>query len=216
MQNVFDKILTFQPVCVYVGEKRGWWKKGKYENKAEKVMMIISELSEMLDADRKDKWIPISLNTDPEHTKMLEDMRKHREDNSLPNPVRMEILRIFAMLYEEAMKGFVQEEMADVIIRILGYCANFDRPLIYREYRKLPTDNFGHDLLRITKYCLDAYYSDDDVDHGGTAPMSYGKDWGYVIASLISLASWYGVDLAFQVECKLLYTEGTIDQHKKY
>ncbi len=200
MQDIFDKLVSYQYTAYKLSKDKGYWSQGMNENRAE--MMIISELSEALEADRKDNWIPISVNTPPELQEAIDAISERT--TPLPNDVRLPLLNVIKMLYDEAIKKTVQEEMADVVIRILTYTANFDANLIYREYRKNTTGNFGNDLLRITHYCLEAYHEIN------------GRDWGYVLSSVIHLASWYGVDIDLHVRLKLIYIEASINENKKY
>lgn len=81
--------------------KKGFYEKEK--NLGEMLCLIHSEVSEALEADRKDKYCLESLN--------LNVMLGWVQDND------------FIKSYENNVKGRFEEEMADIIIRVLDMCA---------------------------------------------------------------------------------------------
>lgn len=181
---------------VYEGNKsRGFWEPEEI-NKGERVMLIITELAEAVEAHRKGKQYinnPVSL-------AFL--------DGSIvsENPVLLWVSE-----FKEAVKDTVEDEIADAVIRILDYTGGFDIPIIERDYRKVSTGNFAHDILRITYYCIDVLYCENGM-------FEYSvRDWGYVLASIIKFCEWYKIDLMQHVQWKLKYNSTRSYKHgKKY
>lgn len=79
------------------------------------------------------------------------------------------------------------------------YCLLYQQPLIPREYRKVSTGDFYHDLLRLNWYIISADRSE-----------SPGLDWGYVVAALEAFAAWYQIDLEPGVNIMLRELERAI------
>jgi NTP pyrophosphatase (non-canonical NTP hydrolase) len=82
-------------------EKKGFHKRDM--NLGERLMLVIAELSEALEADRKDSWAPKVVSVD--YPKMR---------NSDPFADK----DAWKKTYEALFKGTVEEELADAIIRI--------------------------------------------------------------------------------------------------
>lgn len=78
--------------------KKGFYEKDK--NVGEMLALIHSEISEALEADRKDKYSPSNMN--------VINGWVNDED--------------FLKAYQEKVKGTFEEEMADIIIRVLDMC----------------------------------------------------------------------------------------------
>lgn len=165
---------------------KGFWDEGQSRSKGEMVMLMVSELSEALEADRADhrtldldaSWMESS--NDPSH--------------------------LYEEHFPERIKNTVEDEIADVFIRVLDYIHGWGLRYVEREYRKGSTGNFGHDLLRITYYMIQAFHEEPG-----------GKDWGYVIASIKSFCQWHKIDLEKHVAWKMTYNSTRPHKHgKKY
>jgi hypothetical protein len=87
--------------------------KGFYDKESEtasKLALIHSEVSEALEADRKGKYCLIA---------DIDDVEK-----TLQKDYIVEDDLIFKMIYEDEIKGTFEEEMEDIIIRVLDLCGN--------------------------------------------------------------------------------------------
>lgn len=163
---------------------KGFWEEGQSRSKGEMVMLIVSELSECLEAHRVEKR------------------------TAIVDAAWMERSWDHSHLYQEhfpgKIKNTVEDEMADVVIRVLDYCAGWQLPIVQREYRKESTGNFGHDLLRINWYILNAFHED-----------TTGKDWGYVLASIEAFCTWYKIDIESHIKWKMVYNSRRPYKHNK-
>lgn len=185
---------------VYEGNKsRGFWEPGECENREEKTMLMITELSEAVESHRKHKRCTI-VNTEEMW------LNAHR-DTVLEGGEKVE----WKHWFEQFIKDTVEDEIADVTIRILDYVGGFNLKLITREYRKQSKGNFASDVLTLTKLCIKANegYNEDE--------FSSHIDWGYVITAIIEFCKWYNIDLMQHIEWKLKYNSTRPYKHgKKY
>jgi hypothetical protein len=168
---------------------KGFWEKDKV-NRGEMGMLIVSELSESLEADRSNKW---TIKKDSENMTAL--LSRNTVDE----------VYAYDMFFIDKIKNKVEDEIADTTIRILDFTAGWKEPLIEREYRKESTGNFGHDLLRIVHYVLCAFHEDP------------AKDWGYCIAAIEKFCDWYSIDINSHIAWKMGYNKRRPYKHgKKY
>ena len=86
-------------------KKKGWYDDGKGQNIGERIALIHSECSEALEADREDRYCEvISLGS----IASLEGVGDSEE---------------FERFFELKIKDTFEDEMADIIIRVLDMCA---------------------------------------------------------------------------------------------
>lgn len=148
--------------------------------KGELVMMIVGELGECLEAHRRNPMPPL--------------IQPHNPGIGIT----------FEQWYDTSVKCSMGEELADVVIRILNYTKGQGIQLFDREFRKQSMHNFGHDLLRINLYIVQAFY--------GGAP---GHDWGYVLQAIATFADRWDIDLPQHIEWKLCYNATRANLHGK-
>lgn len=160
-------------------KSKGFWPEDR--DKGEAAMLIVSELGEALEAHRK----------------------KHTAIFHVGDPVYVYLIgydsKLFSQVFKTHVKDTLQDEIADTVIRLLDFCGGFKHELLYRDYRKESTGNFGHDLFRIIHYIDSAY-------HNGP------KDWGYVLSALLHFCSWYKIDIFQHVQWKMRFN--TTREHK--
>ena len=178
---MIEQLIALQAKVYANAAAKGFWEKGAEENRGERVMLIVSELGEALESHRKNRWA-----------------KNGATYVGMKNPA-------WEGYFKEYIKDTVEDELADVAIRILDYTGGFNVSLVDRDYRKESTGNFGHDLLRIVHYCICAYYEEP------------GKDWGYALAALIKFCEWWDIPLLQHVNWKFHYNTTREYKHgKKY
>lgn len=81
--------------------EKGFYEDGKATNMGERLALIHEEVSEALGADRKGKYCSLT-------------------------PMTVNVITsddLFAQFYKAEVKGTFEEEMADIVIRVLDMCA---------------------------------------------------------------------------------------------
>lgn len=167
---------------------KGFWGKGAAENKGERVMLIVSELGECLEAHRNGRTSSIYL--EPGNTNI--DFLNSPEDSQ------------FLIGFKSCIKGTYEEEMADVVIRILDYCEGFGIDLVIPELNKRSIGNFGHDLLRVVHWLIVAY---DNLDTK--------EQWGYALGVALCFCRWWNIDIEQYVQWKMRYNATRPPKHGK-
>lgn len=160
---------------------KGFWDEGPERSKGEMVMLMVSELGECLDAHRAGKFY-----------------------NNVDDLVGKNQNQFFLTLFKNHCKSTVQDEMADVAIRVLDYVYGWKITVYDREFRKESTGNFANDLLRINHYIIQAYH---DVEAG--------RDWGYTLSAIEKFCEWYKIDLEKHIQWKIKYNAQRPHKHGK-
>lgn len=187
--------------------------KGFYDeprNTGELFMLMVSELGEALDADRKGKRCRIR-----NFEKWMEQTADHN----------------FANNFEVDIKGTFEEEIADVAIRILDYCA-FSNIVISHDLfddidDECNTENIGEYLLSITGSLFYASISAKGIDLQQDLGLyqqviteekeELSMELHEAIAKLFGLAETLGFDLIKHIELKMKYNATREHKHgKKY
>lgn len=188
-----SKLIKYAQECKEISAAHGFWEDGPSRNRAEMVMLMVSELSECLEAFRKGHtWRSINASGRIGHY-----MNQKAGDDWIKS-------------FKENCKDTVEDELADVVIRVLDYIKGWNVPYCKRIYRKESTGNFGNDLLRITHYLIQAYHSDLE----GSNPLP-GKDWGYVLSAIEAFCDWQGIDIEQHVRWKMDYNKSRPYKHDK-
>lgn len=136
--------------------EKGWWETKR--NHDEIFMLVVTELAEAVEADRKDRYIKIPVFKEGNGFKLLtgEDVSDE----------------VFKVKFENYVKDTVEDELADAYIRCLDYL--FYR---HREYFNIPhfavhiSDNFAENIFYICKEVTDrkiectVFYIEELCDH---------------------------------------------------
>lgn len=120
-----------------IAQDKGWWDEGNDRNNDEIFMLVVTELSEAVEADREDRFAEVE--------KFKEELEIQEEWGNRK--------RDYPYAFEEFIKDTVEDELADTVIRLLDYL--YWR---HRDFIVLPalsergwSDNFAQNIFFITK-----------------------------------------------------------------
>ena len=176
---------------------KGFWDSPR--NTGEIFMLIISELSEALEAHRKGR------RADVIYISKLESDGYTWEDSPIS----------FNDAFLSKIKDTVEDELADAVIRILDFCfvREYDLEAILNMGSVMnccnakPTDNFGHNLMCISVTVGEAFLEQDK--------KSCGPLLGCAIKAIQSLEKHMGFDLIRHIELKMKYNATRERMHGK-
>lgn len=194
---MLKQLLELQPEINQVNTKHGFWEQGNDRNKGEMVMLMITELSEAVEAHREDNRYDATTR-----------LRTREHTSGWAFDLVDTMPEAWLNWFRAEVKNTVSDEIADTVIRLLDYCHGWDIVLIEREYRKESTGNFANDVLRLVHYCLCAY-------HESLPPVTLGRDWGCALAAIIKFCEWYDIDLVQHCIWKLRYNKTRPHKHGK-
>lgn len=192
--NLFDK---YAQESYRNSFDHGFWEEKETLNKGEMVMLIVSELGECQEANRKNKRADY-LYKEPDRW-MISQNR--------PISVDPLDLVVFKEWFLACVKDTEGDELADVAIRIMNYLIGWNIPYNPREYRKVSLGNFSHDLLRLNWYIMLAFEEKTELHPG--------KDWGYALAAVEQFAKDWNIDLDWHIEQKQRFNRTRPYKHLK-
>lgn len=142
------------------------------------LMLVITEISEAVEADRKGK-----------HAKIME----YNECGHYSYPYRRED---FISDFECYIKDSVSDELSDIVIRLLDFAGikkvNFDR--IIMAYVVSPKKSFTENMYAIVKDIVNYKYSTEELVN-------------YAVHQVIRVAEFYKINLFQHIEWKMKYNE---------
>jgi hypothetical protein len=187
-------LTTLIPRCHEASKANGWWE--PRPNAGQQLMLVVSELSEALEAHRTGKetnWR--GYNSERDNLIASGDLETSygRE--------RMNIE------FRSCIKDSVGDELADAYIRLCDYAGGFGFGVAHLKacYRPvLPlSDNFGECLLGITAGIV--LMADEENDQERCAGVS--------MATIEALCAREGIDLATHIDLKLQYNATRGQKH---
>lgn len=174
--------------------KKGWWDKKR--NEGEILMLVITELSEALEADRMGK-----IGNDN-----IDFFEESINSGNKPELYKIE-------LFERLIKDTVADELADAFIRMCDYCKGFKVKI--NEKRLIATleilnkdkmKNFGEELLKV---CGNINFLYKGIVKSITSEI--------ILAKLIWIADQKNIDLEKHIKYKMWYNTTRDKLHgKKY
>ena len=151
------------------------------------MMLIVTEISEAVDADRKGKHA---------------DILKFKREFSFNKYFTSEPIR-FKNAFEKCIKGSVEEELADIVIRCLDLAGNMnidiDSCSLFSSCYVNSSLSFTENIFAISTIIYEPKF--------GVQGVSLHDKINRVIASTFCLAELFGVDLLWHIEQKMKYNE---------
>lgn len=187
---MIEELLALQGRIHQMNVGKGFWQDKENRNKGEAVMLMICELSEAVESHRK----PIREMLPIEDLRILFSV-DHDGD------VEQES-RYFTHQYNNFVKGSIEEELADVTIRLLDYCAGFGIKLKTLDLsKKQSVENFAGDALRLCYWIIEAFHTET-----GLLETAYTSDsWSNALSVICRFCEWYNIDLLQHVQWKMKY-----------
>lgn len=188
-----DVLNRYAKDCHQRAVAKGFW--DEFHSVGHYLMLVVSELSEAVEADRLGKWVKLT----PEQIEELRGLEG----------------AAFAQAFLRMIKDTVADELADAVIRLLdllGWMIESGTPLVGLDYVRgefentIPPKDLTDALLRVV--C------------SSVLPLSFCSTLEAVIApikSLEQLCDHLGIDLMTHIDLKLKYNETRPALHgKKY
>lgn len=180
-------LTTLIPRCHEAAKAKGFW--DTLPNRSQMLMLVVSELAEALEADRKGRFtmegcLEGTLNT-------LEHCPQYFETRFVAN-----------------IKDTVEDELADAYIRLCDFVGGFglDIEEVGSEHETLECpENFGEALLGTTAIVCMVDYELDASE----------RAVGMALAHIEALCKLRGIDLATHIDLKLRYNATRPVRHGK-
>jgi hypothetical protein len=171
--------------------EKGFWDNARTIEEC--AMLVITELSEAVDADRKGRRVK----NQQEVKKDLESLYLKYKDSDTSF-----FERTYAAYFEQHIKDTVEDELADACIRLYDYGAYFsdvDEMLEHNSFNALESDNsFCFEVFKITNHITEY-------------PLAvYEAIW-----RISRLAVTFSIDLDFHIIAKLEYNKTRPYKHGK-
>lgn len=170
---------------------------------SECLMLIISEVGECLEAHRAGMRADF-----PAFQKRLDEL-----DNSL-NPeafssqdeIKAHRNQVFTDLFRSKIRGTVEEELADVVLRLADTAGGFEIEAGNLSGVSLPNKTFGEYLFTITKLVI-------AIDDEDAKQKQLNLVWA--VALIQALANQEGIDLQKAIDLKVRYNSQRERLHGK-
>lgn len=190
MEEVFNQLVALASACQQMSADHGFWHEGKTRNKGEMVALINSELYEAMEGHRKEKWF----------TGTVSSIEQYVEDS-------------WKSCFQDLVKDSIQDEMADVVIRILDFMEGWKLPFAkFEDNGENYGNNFAEDILQLNMKVNGAYrlITMDDAEYN-----DQGLD--FVLSAVVIFCDTWKIDIITHVKWKMQYNSTRPAMHgKKY
>lgn len=193
-----------------INRSNGW---GVMKNYKRFIALTVSELSEMLEADRRDRWSRniimdcIKDSTDPLYSMTLSEAHNYISDS-----------KVFKNWFELTVKDTVEDELADVVIRIVSCLASLELPIESEDRSLFPVtrermrkQTVAENVYDLTKLLMDC----DEMEIQNRRTVIRLCNIAYLC---MDYAKSLGIDLVWHINAKLKYNKTRSYHHgdKKY
>lgn len=164
-----------------------------YHSPAHYMMLVLSEIGEMVEADRKNRRF---------------DIEKYR--NAFDSDI---------VMFEKYVKDTFEDEMADVVIRLCDFCGSLNvlpkmndvMVDMYDEFAKFFGDkSICEQCFALSSMVVDVERASYDADDS-----EMRKRLGSTLSFIFEMANYHGIDLLWHVDRKMEYNESRPRRHGK-
>ena len=177
-------------------KEKGFWDS---VNISEKFMLIISELSEALEADRKRKYA----NTRPLQGDLYPE-----------GIVAIDIPEVFIVAFEQYVKDTFEDEIADTVIRLLDFAGRENIHIgkyLMGEFNNVPK-NIGKALYDLTKGVISI---EQEFNNNEENTDKLSNDLTTLLAMFEGFCKSKGIDLEWHIKSKMEYNKTRPRLHGK-
>ena len=194
---VIKQLADLQKEIHQTNVEKGFWPADVVRNRGEMVVLMITELSEAVEAHREGKeYDPITRLRKEAKTMWAWEI-VDTSDEAWKNWFTCEV------------KNSLQDELADTVIRILDYCYGWKIPLSLTEHHFYMKENFGESIVELIEYILRAYRTDVPRH------LCIQGSWSVALQMIISFCEQMNIDILQHVQWKLKYNKTRAFKHGK-
>ena len=161
-----------------------------YHSPAHYMMLVLSEIGEMVEADRKNRHADIACF----NTSCMES---------------------WTTLFESLIKDTFEDEMADVVIRLFDFCGSLNVLPYTNDVMVDMSEEFAKFFgdKSICEQCFALSSMVVDVERADDSEMR--KRLGSTLSFIFEMANYHGIDLLWHVDRKMEYNESRPRRHGK-
>ena len=164
-----------------------------YHSPAHYMMLVLSEIGEMVEADRKNRHADVAFNTTSSGLGIAD--------------------------FESLIKDTFEDEMADVVIRLCDFCGSLNVLPQMNDVMVDMSDEFAkffgdksvcEQCFALSSMVLDIERASYDADDS-----EMRKRLGSTLSFIFEMANYHGIDLLWHVDRKMEYNESRPRRHGK-
>lgn len=164
-----------------------------YHSPAHYMMLVLSEIGEMVEADRKNRRF---------------DIEKYR--NAFDSDI---------VMFEKYVKDTFEDEMADVVIRLCDFCGSLNVLPQMNDVMVDMSDEFakffGDKSICEQCFALSSMVVDIERASYDADDSEMRKRLGSTLSFIFEMANYHGIDLLWHVDRKMEYNESRPRRHGK-
>lgn len=168
-----------------------------YHSPAHYMMLVLSEIGEMVEADRKNIRVRFPIDS-------LENMLRFND---------------YTMAFDSYVKDTLEDEMADVVIRLCDFCGSLNVLPYTNDVMVDMSDEFAkffgdksicEQCFALSSMVVDVERASYDADDS-----EMRKRLGSTLSFIFEMANYHGIDLLWHVDRKMEYNESRPRRHGK-
>lgn len=168
-----------------------------YHSPAHYMMLVLSEIGEMVEADRKKIRVRFPIDS-------LENMLRFND---------------YTMAFDSYVKDTFEDEMADVVIRLCDFCGSLGVLPYTNDVMVDMSDEFkdywGEKSVCEQCFALSSMVVDVERASYDADDSEMRKRLGSTLSFIFEMANYHGIDLLWHIDRKMEYNESRPRRHGK-